>query len=76
MNKSECQVYSDGIKQWWFNNTLHREDGPAVEGMNGCVGFYLNGKHLNPIKTIHDSEFQVKYPKLVESMIIYLVHEV
>jgi len=75
MNKSECQLYSDGIKQWWFNNLLHKEDGSAVEGMNGHKGWCLNGEWVYPEFFVNDPELKKKYPKLIEVMNIYLVHK-
>jgi hypothetical protein len=36
--------YPDGTKRWFFNNNLHREDGPAVEYGNGSKQWCLNGK--------------------------------
>jgi len=30
-------------KEWWLNNKLHREDGPAIEHINGDVEYYQNG---------------------------------
>ena len=44
MIKYEVRVHDDGYKEWWLNNQLHREDGPAVEKTNGYKAWYLNGK--------------------------------
>ena len=33
-----------GIKRWYLNGRLHREDGPAVECVNGSKAWYINGK--------------------------------
>ena len=33
-----------GTKRWYLNGELHREDGPAIEGLNGYKSWYLNGK--------------------------------
>ena len=33
-----------GIKYWFFNGQLHRENGPAVEYANGTKYWYLNDK--------------------------------
>ena len=40
----EVRVYDKGDKQWYLNNELHREDGPAVELANGNKAWWLNGK--------------------------------
>ena len=34
---------SNGTKFWWFNNHLHRINGPAVEHFNGYKHWFLNG---------------------------------
>lgn len=33
----------DGSREWWFNDRLHREDGPAIEDANGTRTWFLNG---------------------------------
>ena len=33
-----------GIKQWYGNGKLHREDGPAVEHPDGTKSYWLEGK--------------------------------
>ena len=40
------KVYADGSKQWWLNDKLHREDGPAVEHADGDKFWSLNGKYM------------------------------
>ena len=37
------KVYDDGDREWYFNDRLHREDGPAYEGKNGYKAWYLKG---------------------------------
>ena len=34
----------DNIEFWYFNDELHREDGPALEYADGTKVWYLNGK--------------------------------
>jgi len=36
--------YPDGTKSWRLNGRLHREDGPAYEGITGHKEWWLNGK--------------------------------
>jgi hypothetical protein len=36
-------VYKDRT-EWYLNNMLHREDGPAIEYADGDKHWYLNGK--------------------------------
>jgi hypothetical protein len=38
------KVYANGVKYWYLNEQLHREDGPAVERSDGGKSWYLNGK--------------------------------
>ena len=38
-NPYYTKTYSDGTKEWYFNDQLHRVDGPAVEYSD----WYLNG---------------------------------
>ena len=33
-------------KEWYLNDQLHREDGPAIEGTNGYKAWYLKGDHV------------------------------
>ena len=40
------KVSDDGIKAWYLDDKLHREDGPAVERSDGYKAWYLNGKEL------------------------------
>jgi hypothetical protein len=41
--KPELQELEDGTKVWYFLETLHREDGPAVEFPDGCKVWYSYG---------------------------------
>ena len=72
----KCLTNSFGDKFWFVGLDLHREDGLAIEFVGGGCDFYLNNKWLDPKKVIDDPEINLKYPKLIESMIIYLIHEV
>ena len=38
---------SNGVKCWYLNGDLHREDGPAIEAANGTKYWYINGKPLS-----------------------------
>jgi hypothetical protein len=40
----EVKVYSNGTQYWYFDDKLHRENGPAIEYANGNKYWYLNGK--------------------------------
>ena len=39
----EVTVDDDGDIMWKLNGKLHREDGPAIECVNGHNIWYLNG---------------------------------
>ena len=41
------KVYPNGSKLWWLNEELHREDGPAIEWLDGTKEWYLNGVELS-----------------------------
>ncbi len=66
--------YTNGSKSWWLNGKYHRTDGPAIERADGSKSWYLNGEWLDPSKAFKDQELYEKYPKLIESMVIYGVH--
>jgi hypothetical protein len=74
-NKSESETDEYGTKRWFLNGKYHREDGPAVEYANGSKEWYLNDNYLKPELAIKDSELKLKYPKLIEAMVVYLVHD-
>jgi len=38
------RVSGDGDKDWYLNDKLHCEHGPAIEGANGSKAWYLNDK--------------------------------
>ena len=37
-------VNSEGNREWYMNDKLHREDGPAVEYFGGDKEWYINGE--------------------------------
>ena len=40
----KLEIDFNSSKRWYLNDKLHREDGPAVERVNGDKCWYLNGK--------------------------------
>ena len=44
-NTHSIQIDKYGTKRYYVNNSLHREDGPAVEWFNGSKEWYKDGKH-------------------------------
>ena len=45
----ECKQYEDGDMVWFLNESLHREDGPAIDWADQKF-WYLNGEYI-PCKT-------------------------
>lgn len=43
INNIEYIKYDNGVKQWYKNNKLHRENGPAILYPNGDAQWYING---------------------------------
>ena len=41
--KSECILHINGAKIWRQQGKLHREDGPAVERLNGTKEWWIRG---------------------------------
>ncbi len=39
---SKCEIDGYGHKRWYLNGGLHREDGPAMEWVNGDKEWWLN----------------------------------
>ena len=37
----------DGEKVWYLNGELHREDGPAIEMLDGIKEWWLYGEEIN-----------------------------
>lgn len=37
-------IYPNGTQEWWFDNELHREDGPAVEREDESRLWYKRGQ--------------------------------
>lgn len=48
--KNGLIVDSHGNKSWWKDDVLHREDGPAVEWVNGHKSWWLNGVKVSKLK--------------------------
>lgn len=63
-----------GGKSWYKNGKLHREDGPAIEEPDGTCHWNLDGRAIHIDSIIDNPEFRRKYPALVVSMLVYLVH--
>jgi hypothetical protein len=43
-NKSILEISNYGDKSWWLDDLLHREDGPAMEDVDGYKAWFINGK--------------------------------
>ena len=44
-NKPKLKIDKYGNKYWCLNNDFHREDGPAIEYINGDKYWLLNGQN-------------------------------
>ena len=44
MSQPEMKVDNNGTKYWYLGSKLHREDGPAVEFIDGEKYWYLNNQ--------------------------------
>jgi len=42
--KPKLTEFPNGDKQWWLNDKLHREDGPAIEYADGTKFWWVNDK--------------------------------
>ncbi len=93
-----CHVNKEGVKHYYLDGKLHRENGPAIEypdnspwwfindefrpedeislEQNTSSKFwYLNGQRIDPKKAIEDFNLRQKYPELIASILIHLVHD-
>lgn len=50
------EEYSCGVKRWYLNGKLHRENGPAVEGSNGEKYWYLDGIELSEQRYVDEQK--------------------
>jgi hypothetical protein len=66
--------FPNGSKEWYSFGNRHRENGPAIDLVEGLQYFYLEDDMLDPKEAIKDPILKETFPKLIESMIIYLVH--
>ena len=41
-----CLIDEDSDIAWYKNGEWHREDGPAIEWIDGCKEWWLNGERL------------------------------
>jgi hypothetical protein len=44
MSQPEMKIDANGTKRWYLGNKLHREDGPALERVDGEKCWFLNDK--------------------------------
>ena len=43
MSQPKMKVDPNGTKEWFLNDVLHREDGPAIETPDGAKLWYFHG---------------------------------
>ena len=59
--KYEVKVYPSGNTYWYFDDKLHRENGPACDCCVGTKSWYLNGEELT------EEEHRVRMYPVVET---------
>jgi hypothetical protein len=73
-NDGPAIIWVNGSKCWYQKGKLHREDGPAIEYKDGHKRWYAEGHEFKLETFTLNLQCQVNYPKLFETMLIYLVH--
>ena len=58
--KDGCHIEPNGDKSWWKDGKLHREDGPAVEWVNGYQSWWMYGFKIQRPKTEKEKNIVVK----------------
>ena len=56
MKTYTVKVDNNGNKRWYSNDKLHREDGPAIEGVNGHKEWWINGKRVSEKDVLNSSQ--------------------
>jgi len=77
-NKPICIESANGNKQWFLNDKLHREDGPAIEWASGAKEWWLNGTKewwLNNEKTTALEVFKQANDEQRKHMLIFYPNE-
>ena len=46
MSGNKVRVYDKSELRWYLDGKLHREDGPAIENIDGTKEWYINGTQL------------------------------
>jgi hypothetical protein len=55
MKEYTVKVY-ENITQWFLNGKRHREDGPAIEYVNGDKYWLINGKQLSEAEFLNQTQ--------------------
>jgi hypothetical protein len=55
MKEYTVKVYENRT-EWWIKGKLHREDGPAVEWVNGSKFWYLNSIRLSESEFLNKTQ--------------------
>lgn len=62
---------TDGMTRWYKDSVLHREDGPAIEYINGTFAWYIEGIEINPVLVRNKRD--PRYARLMEIRNVYEV---
>jgi len=57
--ESTCYISEQGNKVWLLHGNLHRENGPAVECLDGHKEFWLNGENFSEEEFIKHRQLQL-----------------
>jgi len=52
----------EGDKYWYLHGKLHREDGPAIEFINGTKKWFYHGKYI-------DCDSQEEFERLINKKV-------
>ena len=57
MKTYTVKIDDNGTKRWYSNDKLHREDGPAIEYVDGDKSWWINGQlHREDGPAIEDAD--------------------
>jgi hypothetical protein len=57
VQQPEIATYTNGDKEWYLDEKIHRVDGPAIEWTNGNKEWFLNGKDYTFDKWLNANNF-------------------
>jgi len=61
----EVHIYPSGSKVWFYQNKLHRLNGPAVERPSGYNSYYINNEHYSTFEDYKEAVVQIKIKEIL-----------